>query len=90
MRNRAQGILAFVTILATCVAAILQLSAWTPVAGACVLSLISISNHHTAYYTLGGGEGTQGILLVSSALNATATAFAAFAIGRGLAWLAGI
>ena len=91
MRNGAQGVLAFLAILATCVAAMLRLSPWAPVACACVLGLISISNHQWAGEALGWfSGGSHGVLMLSSALNATATAFGAFALGHGLAWIAGI
>ena len=45
MRGPAQDFLAFMTIFATCVAGILHLSWWAALVGACVLALISISNH---------------------------------------------
>lgn len=90
MRNRAQGILAYATILATCTAGILHFSWWVAVAGACVLALISISNHPIAYRALGGGEGALPVLLVSSLVNAIMTSAAALVIGRAIGWMCGV
>lgn len=90
MRNRAQGILAFATILATCIAGILHVTWWAVVAGACVLVLISISNHPIASRALGGGESALPVLLLSSLINAIATSAAALLIGRAIGWLWGV
>jgi len=90
MRNRAQGILAYATILATCTAGILHLTWWAAVAGACVLALASISNHPIAYRALGGGEGTLPVLLLSSLANAIMTSVAALIIGRVIGWMWGV
>jgi hypothetical protein len=91
MRSRAQGILAFTAILAACLAGSLHLTWWTAVASACVLALISISNHALAARTLGTtGEDAVAILLASSMTNATVTALAAFAMGHGIGWLWGV
>jgi hypothetical protein len=90
MRSRAQGILAFAAILATCVAGILQFSWWAFVASACGLALISMSNHALTYRTLGGSEGATGLLIFSSLLNASVTAAAALVVGRGIGWFWGV
>jgi hypothetical protein len=45
MRTRAQGLLAFTAILATCVAGIIHFSWWAAIAGGCIIALISLSNH---------------------------------------------
>jgi hypothetical protein len=90
MRSTAQGFFAFATILAVCTAGMFQLSWWALVAGACVLALISMSNHAVVYRSLGGGDGTGAILLVSSLLNASAIAAAALMIGRVIGWVWGV
>jgi hypothetical protein len=90
IRNRQQGILAYAAILATCTAGILHFSWWAFLAGACVLALISISNHAIAGRGLGATEGAVGLLLLSSLLNATVTSAAALTIGRGIAWVWGV
>lgn len=90
MRNCAQGFLAFATILAVCTAGILQLSWWALLAGACVLALISISNHGVVYRALGGTDGAGAILVLSSLLNASAISAVALVIGRGIGWLWGV
>jgi hypothetical protein len=90
MRNSAQGFLAFATILAVCTAGIMQLSWWALVAGTCVLTLISVSNHAVTYRALGGAEGAGTILMLSSLLNASAISAAALLIGRGIGWLWGV
>lgn len=89
IRNR-QSILAYAAILGTCTAGILHFSWWAFVAGACVLALISISNHSIAGRGLGATESAVGVLLFSSLLNATVTSAAALAIGRGIAWVWGV
>jgi hypothetical protein len=90
IRNRWQGGLAYAAILATCTAGILHFSWWAFVAGACVLALISFSNHAVAGRGLGGAESAVGVLLLSSLLNATVTSAAALAIGRGIGWVWGV
>ena len=90
MRTPAQGVLAYGTILSVCFAGVLQLSAWALVAGACVLALISISNHPTALRALDGSESTPYALLLSSLLNASLTSAAALIIGRGIGWAWGV
>ncbi len=90
MRSPAQGFLAFATILAVCTAGILQLSWWALLAGACVLALISMSNHGVAYRAFGGMDGAGAILMLSSLLNASAISAAALMIGRGIGWFWGV
>lgn len=90
MRNRSQGVLAYATILATCAAGILQFSWWAFLAGASVLALISISNYAIAHRVLGATEDTDGVLLLSTFLNATVTSAAALVIGRGIGWVWGV
>ena len=89
MRSRAQGVLAFASILSTCTAGILHLSWWAALAGACILALISISNHPITLRTL-GGTTTPGVLVLSSVLNAAVTSAAALVIGRAIGWIWGV
>jgi len=90
MHTRAQGILAFVIILTICIAGILHFSWWAAVAGACVLALISLSNHPVSYRALSDGASAPGVLLLSSLLNATLTSAVALGAGRGIGWAWGI
>lgn len=82
MRSRAQGFLAYATILATCIAGMLHFSWWAFLAGACSLALISISNHPIAQRALVGSEAPTATLMASSLLNAGATAAGALIAGR--------
>jgi len=90
MRTRAQGLLAYTIILATCTAGILNLSWWAFAAGACALALVSISNYSLTYRTLGGDHGTGSVLFLSSMLNAAATSAAALMVGRVIGWTWGV
>jgi hypothetical protein len=90
MRTPAQGFLAFSTILATCIAGILHLSWWAALAGACVLALISMSNHPVAYRALSGSATASGTLFFSSAFNATIISAAALVSGRTIGWAWGV
>jgi hypothetical protein len=90
MRTRAQGVLAFATILATCVAGILHLSWWAALASGSVLALISMSNHAVAYRALSNGAGSSSVLLVSSLFNASLTSATALAAGRVIGWMSGV
>lgn len=90
MRSPAQGFLAFAAILAVCTAGILQMSWWAVVAGACVLALISISNHAITFRALGGADGSASVLMLSSFLNAGANSAAALMVGRLIGWMWGV
>ena len=91
MRNHLQGLFAFATILTACLGGALHASSWMAVASACVLALISASNHSVATRMLkGSGEQIGTILVVSTAANAGVTVLAAFATGQAIGWLWGI
>ena len=90
MRTRAQGVLAFLTILATCTAGILHLSWWAALAGGCVLALVSISNQPVAYRALSGGTSASGILHFSSLFNAFIVSAGSLAAGRAIGWAWGV
>jgi hypothetical protein len=90
MRTRAQGVLAFVTILTTCIAGILHLSWWAALAGACILVLISMSNHAVAHRALSGSANSSSILIFSSVLSASLTSASALAAGRAIGSIWGV
>jgi len=90
MRIRAQGLLAFFTILGTCTAGILHLSWWAALAGGCILALISMSNHPVAYRALSGGASSSGVPLFSSLFNAFIVSAGALAAGRAIGWVWGV
>jgi hypothetical protein len=79
----------FATFLAVCLAGVLDASWWAAVAGACVLALVSMSNH-AAYSVADGGFVRPGTLLLSSCLNAALSAAGALATGRLIGWLWGV
>ena len=89
VRNHAQGLLAYATILATCVAGLFHASIWAFVAGACVLALISISNHRVVYSSRLSDSG-GGTLLLSSTINAVVTSASAVVFGRIVGWAWGV
>ena len=90
MRNRVQDGLAFAALLGVCSAGLLHVSWWAAVAGACVLALISISNHPIAVRAGGSGEAPLATHILSSLLNAGMTSAAALAAGRIIGWLWGV
>ena len=89
MRSSMQGTIAFLTILATCIAGILHVSWWACLAAACVLELISMSNHRLTQHVFAGGPAV-GVLVLSSLLNAGFTSASALAVGRGIGWAWGV
>jgi hypothetical protein len=68
----------------------LHLSWWASVVGACILAMISFSNHPIAMRTSGGNESIGPLLVVSSLTNAAMTSAAALVVGRALGWIWGI
>ena len=90
MRSRAQGVMAYATILAACVAGMLNFSWWAAVAAACALTLISFSNHPVAYRVLRHGETAGPVLVISSLANAAMTSAAALVVGRAIGWVWGV
>jgi hypothetical protein len=90
MRTRAQGLLAFAAILATCIAGIIHVSWWAALAGGCTLALISLSNHPVTYRALSGSASSSAILVFSSLFNATITSAGALLAGRLIGWAWGV
>ncbi|MEQ1648463.1 MAG: hypothetical protein ABL898_07755 [Hyphomicrobiaceae bacterium] len=85
-----KGILAYCAILASCVAGGFGLSPWTIVASACVLMLISMSNHDGVIARLGGGATAQASAMMSTVLNAAWTSGAAFVVGMSIGYVWGL
>jgi hypothetical protein len=83
---------ALAAILAVIAAGILHVSAWAAVAGACILGLVSLTSSQGAFSRYGYAGSPIGlpVVLVSTLLNASAAAAAAFVLGRLIAWVWGI
>ena len=92
MLQRAQGVVAYVALFASCVAGMLHLGWWLATAAACVLALISLFDTHLPYprYSSGGTVVGSSGLLLSSLLNAGTAASAAFVLGRAISWFWGL
>ena len=91
MSPRSINVIAFLTILAVCLAGALHVSYWAVVAGACILALLSITNRERAVSLASKGTvGGSAILLASSTMNAAAIASAALIMGRGIGWVWGV
>jgi hypothetical protein len=90
--DRSQSFFGLVVIAATCAAGLLRAPWWAGVAGACLLTLISLNLHRLEYarWTQSSDAVGQSSLLVTGALNASAAAAAAFLAGRALAWVWGV
>jgi len=90
--DRSQSFFGLFVIAATCAAGLLRAPWWAGVAGACLLALISLNLHAMEYArSAQNGDGVgQSLLLVASALNASAAAAAAFLTGRVMAWFWGV
>jgi hypothetical protein len=84
MRERVQDGAAYLVLLATCVAGLLQATWWFAVAGACSLAILSLVERQYAgnrYGMLHRGIPDP-ILAFSSVLNGTVFAAAAFGLGH--------
>jgi len=90
--KRAQGPLAYMTLLATCVAGILHAPWWAACAGACSLALISLIGQRAVSMPQMQGIGAirEPVLILSSVLNASAVASAAFVFGHIARWFWGL
>lgn len=90
--KRAQSALAYVTLLATCVAGIFHAPWWAACAGACLLALISLIGPRAASISQMQGSGaiSEPVLILSSVLNASAVASAAFVFGHVARWCWGL
>ena len=92
MFDRASSHLAFVTLLLTCAAGTLHLTWWAVCAGACGLILISLMTRQQA--KSGSAFASHGIsdpvLTLSSVLNGSITATAAYMFGQFNGWVWGV
>jgi hypothetical protein len=68
----------------------LHLGWWASVAGACVLALISFSNHPMTMRSIAGNNTVVPLLVVSSLANAAMTSAAALVVGRAIGWIWGV
>jgi hypothetical protein len=82
----------FACIMGTMCAGILSLSWWAALAGACLLSLVSLSSPvgAFAYHHRTGAAVSTPVLLMSSLFNGLAAAVASFFLGRMIGWFWGI
>ena len=90
MFDRPSNALAFLTILAVCMAGALHVSWWAAFAGACALALVSLNNRWRAR---GFGFGSSNavadpVQLAASVINASVISGASFGLGQisGAVW----
>jgi|GEM_PF-4895147 len=84
--GRAQLAIAYVVLIATCVAGVFHLGWWSAVAGASSLALVSLASPRAS-----AGRGiSEQVLVASSLLNASAAASAAYAFGYLARWVWGL
>ena len=92
MPSRTRAVLAFACIMVVIYCGMLNTSWWAAMAGACSLGVISLMSPLGAlvnHQRLGNGMPAS-TLLISSCLNASATAAAAFVFGRVVGWFWGL
>jgi len=82
--------LAYLVILSTTVAGMMQAPVWAVIAGACTLALLCIVERRGTTTSPMGQEADEPFATLASLLNGTAAASAAFLLGRATAWLWGI
>jgi hypothetical protein len=89
--ERAGSVLAFVTLLLTCVGGIAHASWWTACAGASVLVLISVVTRQRIAVRSGTSDVglSDQTLAAASLLNGSAAASAAFLFGKLTGWFWG-
>lgn len=86
-----RGTLAYIAILASCIAGGFGASPWIIVVSACVLALISISSHDRVIARLGGNAATaQAAAMMSSVLNAAVTSGGSYLLGTMIGTLWGL
>ena len=90
MFDRPSNAVAFLTILAVCLAGAMRTSWWVALAGMCLLVLVSLNNRWRARgFGLGGSSAiTDPIQFAASIINAGVISGAAFALGQitGAVW----
>jgi len=84
--------LAYLIILSTTVAGMMQAPWWAAVAGACVLALLGIAERRgvSTAPTVFDHAAEEPIASVAALVNGSAAASAAFLLGRATGWLWGI
>lgn len=92
MLKHAHMPIAFVAILATILAGILQLNIWSIGVCASTLGLISLTASVGAFARYGqpGGAITLPVVFISTALNSSAASSAAYGLGRAIGWVWGL
>ena len=92
MLKQAHKPIAFVTILATIFAGMLQLNIWSIGVCASTLALISLTASIGAFARYGqpGGAISLPVIFMSTALNSSAASCAAYGLGRAIAWVWGL
>ena len=92
MSERAHAVLAFSTLLITCVAGMLHANWWAACAGACGMVLISLVERQYAgnRYSLLHRGISDPVLVLSSLLNGSVAAAAAFGFGHVTGWMWGV
>jgi hypothetical protein len=85
-------LLAYLIILSTTVAGMLQTAWWAAVAGACILALLSVAERRGALMSPTGNEGAadEPFATIVALLNGSVACSAAYMLGRATAWLWGI
>jgi hypothetical protein len=83
--------MAYLIILATTVAGVLQAAWWAAVAGACILALLFIAERRSASSPTGYvGATDETFASIVAFINGSVACSAAFLLGRATAWLWGI
>jgi hypothetical protein len=87
--ERSQSLSGLATITGIRIAGVVKLPWWSACA---LLMLISLTLHRVEYarYAQINDATGQSALLLSGAINASATAAVAFGLGRGIGWLWGV
>lgn len=89
--TRAQPAIAFAVILSTCLSGIIQFSPWAAAAGASGLALILLGNGSSEASRTPGESAINTLAsFLAIALNASASASAAYILGRLIAYVWGL
>lgn len=87
--ERTLSALAYVVLLATCVAGVLHAPWWAACAGTCALALVSLLGQRTAVVPQLRAV-TEPVLVIANILNAAAIASGAFIFGHLARWFWGL
>jgi hypothetical protein len=85
-------LLAYLIILSTTVAGMMQAAWWAAVVGACILALLSVAERRAAFTSPTGNEGAtdEPLATLVAVANGSVACSVAFMLGRATAWLWGI